>query len=310
MGLFKQTIRVVKTTSSYEKRSCNIIGEQVSNKKITLVNLVRTTKNLCAAMKSLKKHTNPITGYSTPPHKEKELEYLYYSKRCFTDLSIKLNRHHKPIHEDMCINTQSDYDYYIAVLNYLYNQVDIGFKPFWFISLHYQHPVEHAKPFKETDKPLGFGDRINFKTCRNIWYETPLYNYWNKQRNDEDQVVKDASKIRNIILKTLYGLKRLNRPDKYEIPNYYFFNEKGKVKLQYHTHIVLPETLYYNSENELNDVFNNYIREKLQCFSKFKTIKVERINSIYDIFGYLNKETKSNFVAFDPFTSNPITPNK
>ena len=30
---------------------------------------------------------------------------------------------------------------------------------------------------------------------------------------------------------------------------------------------------------------------------------------MYDIFGYLNKETKSNFVAFDFMNSIPITAN-
>ncbi len=260
-------------------------------------------------MKSPLIYQKEQSGYKSSSQGDKKLEYEYYSKRVYTDLSIKLNKKHTPIHKSMCINTQLDYDFYIAVLNYLHNQLDLGFEPYWLISLHYQHPIEHAKPFKETDKPLGFGDRINFKTKRNIWYETALYNYWDKQRNDEDQVVKDASKIRNIILKTLYGVKRLDRPDKYDVPNYYFFNERGKVELQYHTHIVLPETLYYNKKEELYDVFNNEIRAKLKCFSKFKTIDIKRINSKYDIFGYLNKETKSNFVAFDPFTSNPIHPN-
>ena len=39
-----------------------------------------------------------------------------------------------------------------------------------------------------------------------------------------------------------------------------------------------------------------------------ESIDVSAINSMYDIFGYLNKETKSNFVAFDYMNSIPITP--
>ena len=36
-----------------------------------------------------------------------------------------------------------------------------------------------------------------------------------------------------------------------------------------------------------------------------ESIDVSAINSKYDIFGYLNKETKSNFVAYDIWNSIP-----
>lgn len=257
-------------------------------------------------MKNKQQHINPITGYSTPPEVEKHLEYLFYSTRCFTDLSIKLNKQHIPLHKKLCINTQRDYEYYIAMLHYLRNQVDMGFKAKWLISLHYQHPTEHAKPFKETNKPLGYGDRINFKTKRNIWYENALYKYWCNMRNNENQVEKDAGQIKKRILRYLYGVKRRNRHDLYDIPNLYFFNEKGKAKVKYHTHIVLPDTLCYNNEEELEDVFNTTIKERLKCMSLWNKVDVCRINNPYDIFEYLNKETNSNFLAFDPTNSNPI----
>ena len=254
-------------------------------------------------------HINPITGYQTSPQKEKDLEYHFYSMRCYTDLSIRLDRNHIPIHPDVLINTQEDYDYHIALLNYLHKQLDDGFKPKWLISLHYQHPTEYAKPFKETNKPLGFGDRINFKTKRNIWYEDALYKYWDAKRKDEMQVAKDVKALKNRILRYFYKVKRLDRHDKYDIPNIYFFNEKGKSKQKYHTHIVLPDTLCYNNQEELYDVFNTTIRNRLTSISTWKSIDVSAINSMYDIFGYLNKETKSNFVAFDFMNSIPITAN-
>ena len=95
-------------------------------------------------MKSPLIYQKKPSGYKSSSQRDKELEYEYYSKRVYTDLSIKLNRQHTPIHKSMCLNTQLDYDFYIAVLNYLHNQLDFGFEPYWFISLHYQHPVEHA----------------------------------------------------------------------------------------------------------------------------------------------------------------------
>ena len=225
-------------------------------------------------------------------------------------LSIRLHRNHKPIHRDVWINTQEDYEYHIALLNYLHQQIDMGFKPKWLISLHYQHPTEHAKPFKETNNLYGFGDRINFKTKRNIWFEDALYKYWDNKRNDEEQVIKDAGQIKNRILRYFYKVKRLNKyhQHKYQIPNLYIFNEKGKTGLKYHTHIVLPDTLCYNNQEDICEVFNLSIRKRLQCISTWKDIDVREINRIYDIFGYLNKETKSNFVAFDFTNSNPIIP--
>ena len=42
---------------------------------------------------------------------------LYFSMDYF---SIKLDKNHQPINPKLCINTQIDYDYYMAVLNYLY----------------------------------------------------------------------------------------------------------------------------------------------------------------------------------------------
>ena len=98
----------------------------------------------------------------------------------------------------------------------------------------------------------------------------------------------------------------MDRPDKYDIPNLYIFNEKGKAKQKYHTHIVLPDTLCYNNKEELYDVFNTTIGKRLQCTSKWNDIRIDEINSMYGMFSYLNKETNSNFVAFDTTNSIPI----
>ena len=177
--------------------------------------------------------------------------------------SIKLHRKHIPLHPKLNIRTQKDYDYYIEVLLYLHNQLILGVEPVFMVSMHYQHPVEHTKPLKETDKPLGFGDRYGFKTIRDIWKEVPLYKYWEKKRNEEEQVIKDTKKVKCRILKKLYGIKRLNRPDKYDVPNLLFFHERGKTKLQYHTHILLTgKNLLTNDTNELLDIFHTLLDKK------------------------------------------------
>ena len=121
--------------------------------------------------------------------------------------------------------------------------------------------------------------------------------------------MKNTGKIRNLILKLIYGVKRLNRPDKYEIPNLYFFHEKGKVKLQYHTHILLPDCNY--SIEELDDLFNTSIRERCKCLSRWKKIDITEVNTNegFNVMGYVNKETNSQHTAFDFNNSIPIINN-
>ena len=223
--------------------------------------------------------------------------------------SIKLHRKHIPLHPKLNIRTQKDYDYYIEVLLYLHNQLILGVEPVFMVSMHYQHPVEHTKPLKETDKPLGFGDRYGFKTIRDIWKEVPLYKYWEKKRNEEEQVIKDTKKVKCRILKKLYGIKRLNRPDKYDVPNLLFCHERGKTKLQYHTHILLTgKNLLTNDTNELLDIFHTSIRQETKCLSRWKHIDVKPVETPYNVIGYLNKETHSSHISFDFYNSNPIVP--
>ena len=223
--------------------------------------------------------------------------------------SIKLHRKHIPLHPKLNIKTQKDYNYYIEVLLYLHNQLILGVEPVFMVSMHYQHPVEHTKPLKETDKPLGFGDRYGFKTIRDIWKEVPLYKYWEKKRNEEEQVIKDTKKVKCRILKKLYGIKRLNRPDKYDVPNLLFFHERGKTKLQYHTHILLTgKNLLTNDTNELLDIFHTSIRQETKCLSRWKHIDVKPVETPYNVIGYLNKETHSSHISFDFYNSNPIVP--
>lgn len=222
---------------------------------------------------------------------------------------IKLDRKHISIHPGARINTQKDYDFYMSVLQYLHKQLDYGFEPKWMITFHYFHPTELAKPLKETDKQFGFGDRYTFKTYTDIWNQVPFYRYIEHRRNDLDAIYEDASQIRNCILKTLYGIKRLNRTDLYEFPNMFFFHEKGKVGLQYHTHILIPDkNLKYNNEVDLKDVFNTTIRKSRKCFSKWKDIDIAPVTNKYSMIGYLNKETKTNHIALDPHNSIPIIP--
>ena len=88
----------------------------------------------------------------------------------------------------------------------------------------------------------------------------PYYKYWVNRRNNEDQVYEDTSQVRNVLLRYLYGIKRLNRTDKKEFPHIFFFHEKGKTKLQYHTHLLIPKKNLnpdYDNETDLSWLYND-----------------------------------------------------
>lgn len=222
---------------------------------------------------------------------------------------IKLHRKHMPIHPKKHIRNQKDYDIYTAMLLYLEEQLSLGVAPKYMVTIHYQHPVEHTKPIRETDKPYGFRDRYGINTKRSIWNEVPMYNYWESKRNDWQQVVIDTKKIKCRILKRLYGIKRLNRTDKYDFPNLLFFHERGKTKLQFHTHILMPSNnLITDSIDELTNIFNTTIRAETKSISRWKHIDVEKVDTPKGAISYLNKETNSSSVAFDFDNSIPIVP--
>jgi hypothetical protein len=115
--------------------------------------------------------------------------------------------------------------------------------------------------------------------------------------------------VKNVILKTLYGIKRLNREDKSDFPHLLFFHEKGKVKLLYHTHILLPEvSACSNTAEDILDFFEEYIRPSRKCLSRWKDVDIRPITSEEGVMSYLNKETTWYNYAFDPVNSHPIIP--
>jgi hypothetical protein len=135
---------------------------------------------------------------------------------------------------------------------FLNNQIELGFKPKWFITFHYHHPAEKCWKVIEKYKPLGYGNR------------------------------------------------RLNQEWKHEFPNLFFFHEKGKVKLQYHTHLLIPEkNCKFTNTNDLYRALNSNIRKKRKCFSKWKTIHIREVDNPYLALSYVNKETCKEHNSLD-----------
>tara|TARA_B100000282_G_scaffold279002_1_gene239013 strand:- start:1574 stop:2437 length:864 start_codon:yes stop_codon:yes gene_type:complete len=267
----------------------------------------RETKSFCAVM-NYSQFIERLENTPNQKEREKLIEFFYYSYRVYSDTLIKLHKNHIPLNPKICIQTQESYDFYMETLLWLLNQLKMGVEPAWFITFHYEHPSEKVKKLKETSFTEGWRDRIFFKDLCSLHY----YKYWVNRRNDEDQVYEDTSQIRNVLLRYLYGIKRLNRTDKKEFPNIFFFHEKGKTKLQYHTHLLIPKKNLnpdFNNQKDLSWLFNDFIRHKRKCFSKWKHIDVRPVNDKEGLIGYLNKETNPNHISFDFFNSIPLKTN-
>ena len=214
--------------------------------------------------------------------------------------SFKINLHkkHIPLNSNLILNSQEEYDFHIETLLFLNNQIDIGFKPDYFITFHYRHPSERYSAKKQTNNPLGWRDRYGIGKDKFLWKEIPKYNYY-------DKIVEDTYEIRNVIAKELYGINRINHLDKF--PPMFFFHELGKAKLQYHTHLMLPKinirnnqfNLKTKSAEDLEYEFNNTIRGKRKCFSSWKHIHIREIDNPYVAVSYVNKETTRQHTSLD-----------
>ena len=182
---------------------------------------------------------------------------------------------------------------------WLHDQLHKGFNPKWFISYHYHHPSENLKPVKETRKPFGHGERIGFRTYGEIWNQVESYNQIQKKRVSYDSLEKDTRHIRNLILKYLYGIARPNRIWSIR-PELMFFHEKGKTKLQYHTHLLLSgDNCIMNTEEEILEVFTSSIRRRAKCMSKWKDVHVRSVDDPSKAISYLNKETNLSHNSLD-----------
>ena len=224
----------------------------------------------------------------------------------FMDKKINLLRRHKPLPDNWQIKNQEQYE----TAQYLMEQDTNEFQPCYLITFHYYHPDENdACHLRHNDKTT---QRRFYKS---LWRENPKDVFVRKRRLNEFDLIKDHGQIKNVILKELYGVKRLDKEWKYEIPYMLFFYEKGKSKIKYHTHLLLSYTPYFKSgawrrsnTETLEMAFNSRIKPKRKCFSKWKHIDIKKTNDTRGILSYCNKETTSTHLSIDYDNSNLVTP--
>ena len=121
-------------------------------------------------------------------------------------------------------------------------------------------------------------------------------------RNDYDFTVKDNRHIKNLIYKWLYGIKVINKDT--ILPQLMTFVEKGKVKLQYHIHILLSGNMLYDKEVDIVDTLNSSIRKRAKCISATKPIHCQVVDKPSFAMSYLNKEMSKEHLSLD--TQNSI----
>jgi hypothetical protein len=170
-----------------------------------------------------------------------------------------------------------------ATLEFVLNQINSGFNPKFMITYHYRHPTEHG--WRVIENVSTFNSKWGFKSNKSLWNEVPSYNYYEKRRACEDSTIKDASQVKNVILK---------------YPPMLFFHEMGRTKLQYHTHLLIPELpTKFNSKDVLEDEWNGYVKRSRKCFSRWKKIHVKEITNPYLIANYLVKEASVHQHSLD-----------
>ena len=212
------------------------------------------------------------------------------------DHKINLKRDHISLPNKWIIKNQTQYE----TSQYLMEQERLGFNPKYLVTFHYYHPDENRK------KVITLKDS---KTTFNevLWKESNKDKFIRQRRLDVDALIEDTGQIRNVILKELYGIKRLDQGWKYEFPNTLYFYERGKSHIKFHTHLLLPsKNLKYDSLEQLEFVFNNKIRHKRKCFSNWKRIHIEEVNNVRGALSYCNKETNTSDYSIDYQNSNPI----
>jgi len=203
----------------------------------------------------------------------------------------------------MTFTTNSKNKERTATQQFLEKQLANGFVPKWCITYHLHHPSEMLRPVKETNNPFGHKDRYGFNS--DLWNYLLQYEYLENQRTSYDAVVRDTQKIKNIILRKGYGIKRLNQTWKYEFPKMIFAHELGKFKHSYHTHLLLPKIINkLNSVNTIEQFFHTHMRYKVKCISRWKSTDVREIYAPCNLLSYINKETMKNINAIDYQNSN------
>lgn len=176
--------------------------------------------------------------------------------------------------------------------SYLAQQLQLGLKPRFLVSWHYRS-ADEALPRSVTGS---------------LFKKVGAEQTYQRKRGSLTEVRKDCHAIKNRLLKTCYGIKRINQVWKHPHPPMLFVHETGRGS-QLHTHALLPEPITpYNSEAALTQLLNGEFRQKVRSLSKDRTIDVREVYDAEGVISYLLKETSPEKMAIDLQQSVFLTP--
>ena len=115
-----------------------------------------------------------------------------------------------------------------------------------------------------------------------------------KERQHEDEWVKDIRHVRNMFFQSYYQGDR-DWKDKLDRPKAIWGLEFGKQGITPHINLLVENTKDEWDESKLHHFFAKELpRDLAKCVAQRKSVKVTDINSS-GIFGYINKETRWEF---------------
>jgi len=145
-----------------------------------------------------------------------------------------------------------------STLELLREQFLRGFRPQWMLTFHYGNPYERG--WRVAEKSPRWGYKIPGN--RSLMMDVGVDNAITRRRNDEILVSRDATHIRNLLLRSIWNIKRLDSHDASSTPMI-FFHELGRERLQYHTHLLIANIpSKYNNSPSLLRLWHESIRPK------------------------------------------------
>ena len=192
------------------------------------------------------------------------------------------------------------------LLEWLEEQLDLCdqllFVPLYWITYHFHQPEDSIKQQLLKENEYGYKDRYGLKD-QELWNSIERGNWIDKRREDIFYGYKDIRKLCNVEMKFLYNVKRLDRLDKYIIPPMFYFMEKGRNRSRFHVHHPIFSPLpVQHTEEQVRDIFNNKVRDKVRSISRWKKIHVEKMTDPKGLMDYLVKETNINHLSLNPYS--------
>lgn len=192
-----------------------------------------------------------------------------------------------------------------AIIQQVEDQARLGFSPWWLLTFHYSNPYERGWRVVETPSRWGY----KIPTRQMLWDNSGWDKSLQSRRNNLQLVSKDAQHIRNLLLQRGWGITgKLDKHRESVIPMV-FVHEKGRSRLQYHTHLIIPALpAALNNTKGIDALWKQQILPRAKSLSRTNSLHAEPVYDIRGLIGYLTKESRPEDLCIDYQASRLITP--